>query len=150
MNSLNDEEKWDSRMKKITFIDTGVLIAAAKGQDEVAKRAMEILDDPERIFASSDFVRLEVLPKPLYFKWEDESEFYKVFFDEVGVWANLTDELVGNAFNEAEVWGLSAVDALHVAGAASVGAHELVTTEKPQKPLGKVKSVPIRSIHPAS
>lgn len=137
-------------MKKITFVDTGVLIAAAKGQDEVAKRAMEILDDPDRIFASSDFVRLEVLPKSLYNKRENEAEFYKIFFNDVGVWANLTDELVGNAFNEAEVWGLSAVDALHVAGAAFVGAHELVTTEKSQKPLGRVKSVPIKSIHPAS
>ena len=150
MNSLNDAEKRESGMKKITFVDTGVLIAAAVGKTDAARRAMEILDDPERIFASSDFVRLEVLPNPLYHKKKDEAEFYKVFFDEVGVWATSTEVLVENAFDEAKASCLTALDALHVAAAASVGAHELVTTEKPQKPLGRVKSVSIKSIHPAS
>jgi hypothetical protein len=46
---------------KRTFIDTGVLIAAARGQNDVAVRAMAILDDPNREFASSIFVKLEVL-----------------------------------------------------------------------------------------
>jgi hypothetical protein len=50
---------------KRTFIDTGVLIAAARGQNDFAARAMAILDDPNREFASSIFVKLEVLPKAM-------------------------------------------------------------------------------------
>ena len=48
---------------KLTFVDAGVLIAAARGGSEQAARAMEILDDPERQFAASPFLRLEVLPQ---------------------------------------------------------------------------------------
>jgi predicted nucleic acid-binding protein len=48
----------------LTFIDSGVLIAAFRGRDELSERAMAVLDDPDRSFASSEFVRLEVLPRP--------------------------------------------------------------------------------------
>jgi len=40
---------------------------AARGNDEVAARALAVLDDPNRSFVTSDFVRLEVVPKPVYF-----------------------------------------------------------------------------------
>lgn len=36
-----------------TYVDTGVLIAAARGQAAVAFKALDILDDPNREFASS-------------------------------------------------------------------------------------------------
>jgi hypothetical protein len=45
----------------ITVVDAGVLIAAARGSIDVSARAMAILDDPDRSFASSEFVRLEVI-----------------------------------------------------------------------------------------
>jgi hypothetical protein len=44
-------------------VDAGVLIAAARGGNVQAARAMEILDDPEREFAASVFLQLEVLPQ---------------------------------------------------------------------------------------
>jgi hypothetical protein len=47
---------------KLTFVDAGVLIAAARGGNIQAARTMEILDDPEREFAASPFLRLDVLP----------------------------------------------------------------------------------------
>ncbi len=47
---------------KRTFVDSGVLIAAARGNEDVARQAMAVLDDPEREFASSPLVKLEVLP----------------------------------------------------------------------------------------
>ena len=53
-------------MKKLVFVDAGVLIAAARGDDEISEQAMEVLDNPDVRFASSIFVKLEVLPKPLY------------------------------------------------------------------------------------
>lgn len=53
---------------KRTFIDSGVLIAAARGRSEQSKRAMQILDDPSREFVSSPFVKLEILPKAIFNK----------------------------------------------------------------------------------
>jgi hypothetical protein len=53
---------------KRTFVDAGVLIAAARGGNVQAARAMEILDDPEREFAASVFLQLEVLPQAVFNK----------------------------------------------------------------------------------
>jgi len=50
-----------------TFIDSGVLLAAARGTEACSETALTILEDQEREFASSEFVRLEVLPKATYF-----------------------------------------------------------------------------------
>ena len=49
-----------------TFLDAGVLIAAARGSGIIPVRAHAILDDPERTFVTSDYIRMEVLPKALY------------------------------------------------------------------------------------
>jgi predicted nucleic acid-binding protein len=49
-----------------TFVDAGVLIAAARGGTEQSRRAMAVLDDPEREFVASPFLRLEVLPQALF------------------------------------------------------------------------------------
>ena len=38
-----------------TFVDAGVLIAAARGKTDVAVQAMKILDDPSREFIASPF-----------------------------------------------------------------------------------------------
>jgi hypothetical protein len=48
-----------------TLIDSGVLIAAARGQGSTSLRAVEVLDDPNREFVSSPFLKLEVLPKAI-------------------------------------------------------------------------------------
>lgn len=135
-------------MKKITFIDAGVLIAASHGTGEVARRALEVLNDPERAYASSRFVKLEVLPKARYFQRIDEVAFYEAFFQEVSRWAEPIEPVLVRALGEAPVTGLSAMDALHVAAAAVTGASELVTTEKPGKPIHRALSVAVRSIRP--
>ncbi|MBW4637316.1 MAG: hypothetical protein KME05_03605 [Gloeocapsa sp. UFS-A4-WI-NPMV-4B04] len=49
-----------------TFIDSGVLIAAARGEEAIAERALVILEDLTLEFASSIFLKLEVLPKAIY------------------------------------------------------------------------------------
>lgn len=46
-----------------TFIDSGILIAAARGEGAIAERALAILLDPNLELASSIFLKLEVLPK---------------------------------------------------------------------------------------
>ncbi|HMD83754.1 MAG TPA: hypothetical protein VKO18_03510 [Terriglobia bacterium] len=58
-----------------------VLIVATRGADEVARLAMTVHDDPDRTFAASSFVRLEVLPKALRHHHESEARFYETFFN---------------------------------------------------------------------
>jgi predicted nucleic acid-binding protein len=133
----------------LTFVDTGVLIAAARGTTEISQRAVEILDDDRRTFASSDFVRLEVLPKPLFHKRTDEAAFYEAFFEAVTDWARWDDTLLERALDLASRSGLSALDALHAAAALSLGADEIVTTEKLGRPIHRVPGILIRTLHPS-
>jgi len=42
-----------------------------------------------------------------------------------------------------------AIDALHLAAAISVGAEELITTEKPNKPIHRATGITVVSIRPA-
>lgn len=133
---------------KRTFVDAGVLIAAVRGQPHVASQAMAILDDPEREFASSEFVRLEVLPKAIYHQQTAEVEFYQAFFAAVAHWASPPEQIVQAAYDEACRSGLSAIDALHVAAAVALDADELVTTEKPSRPLHRTTAIKIVSIQP--
>jgi hypothetical protein len=135
-------------MSKLTFVDSGVLIAAARGTEEVSRRAMAVLDDPERSFASSTLVRLEVLPKALRHRREAEAQFYEAFFQSVTAWAAVGERLVTEAFSQARTSDLHAMDALHVAAALSLGAQEFVTSERGEKPINRVTSIPIRTIHP--
>jgi hypothetical protein len=76
---------------KLTFVDAGILIAAARGGNVQAARAMEILDDPEREFAASPFLRLEVLPQALFNKRDAEVAFYEAFFTSVRRWTTDLD-----------------------------------------------------------
>ena len=63
-----------------TFLDSGVLIAAYKGSPSIEASAINILDDPDRIFLSSPFVRHDVSPKALYNRQQDEYRFYQKYF----------------------------------------------------------------------
>ena len=133
---------------KLTFVDAGVLIAASRGGTEQAARAMEILDDPEREFAASIFLRLEVLPQALFNKRADEVAFYEAFFSAVSKWATDLEAIADAALREASTYGVEAMDALHVAAATALGAVELVTVEKPSRSIHRARSVKVVTIHP--
>jgi predicted nucleic acid-binding protein len=128
---------------KVTYMAAGAFIAAARGEGPEAAAALAILDDPERVFASSLFVRLEVLPKPTYHRRTAKAEFYEAFFSSVARWAGPLEQLVDDAYLMACRLGLAAVDALHVAAAALTGAEELVTSESPSKPIHRATSVKV-------
>lgn len=132
---------------KLTFVDAGVLIAAVRGKGEQASRALQVLDDPERQFAASPFLRLEVLPQALFNKREAETAFYERFFAAVSVWATDLKAVTEAALREASSCGVEAMDALHVAAAASVGAVELVTAEKPSRSIHRARAVKVVTIH---
>ena len=100
-----------------TFLDAGVLISATTGRDALFDRAWDILNDPERVFLTSEFVRLEVLPKARYFHHQEEADWYAMFFTDVAETVPLSEVLIRQAHHEAEQAGLDALDALHVAAA---------------------------------
>lgn len=131
---------------KITYIDSGVLLSATDGVGRIAEKALEILGDFNREFASSEFVKLEVMPKAVYNKQTEEAQFYEEFFSNVIYWANDLEKIVQDANNTACKYGLAAMDALHIAAALSVDAEEFVTTEKPTKPMFRVTSIQVISI----
>ncbi len=132
-------------MPKRTYIDTSVLIAAFKGRDELGRRALEVLDDPERTLVVSDAVRLESIPKARYNKQESEVAFYEAVFDKA-INFSWDSTALQNAFAIAERYGIAAMDAIHVAFAIAAGVDEFVTAEKPSKPLFRVQTIPIHSI----
>jgi hypothetical protein len=87
-----------------------------------------------------------VLPKALFNRKTMEAEFYSSFFRAVSHWPENIDAVVRNAYDVAGRFGLAAFYALHVAAALSVSAEELITTEKPGKPLHRTAGILVRSI----
>jgi hypothetical protein len=61
---------------ELTYLDSGVLINAFRGINPVSLRAVQVLDQEPRQFATSAFVQLETLPKAIYNQQEEEVEFY--------------------------------------------------------------------------
>jgi predicted nucleic acid-binding protein len=125
----------------LSFIDSGVLIAAARGDSPRSQVALDILADGNRIFCSSIFVRLEILPKSVFYKQTLEQEFYESFFEGVVHWMRDLDTLTQSAYELACTYGLSGFDALNIAAAMLLKADEFITTEKSTKPMYRVPSI---------
>ncbi len=130
-----------------TFIDAGVLIYAARSQGESAEKALQILEDENREFASSIFLKLEVLPKAIYNHQKSEVKFYEAFFEEVSYWAKDINTIIATAYEQSSKFGVGAMDALHIGAALSVEATEFVTNEKPERSIHRTPSIKMISIH---
>ncbi len=132
-----------------TFLDSGVLIAAFQATKKESAAALAVLDDDRREFLTCDVVKLEVLPKPVFFKHKDEREFYEEIFARSES-APVTEALYAAAFDLATRYGLSAGDAFNLAAALDLGADEFVTTESSGKPMFRVKGLRVVSLHAAA
>jgi len=128
-----------------TFLDSGVLLTAWRGRE--AEAALAVMEDPARQFCTSQLVKMELLPKPAFFKQEAEIEFYQTHFRAVKGEEPLSRELGEKAEELARQHGLAAVDALHLAAAIRQGAEEFITAEKPGKPMFRVRGIAVKSIH---
>lgn len=117
-----------------SFLDSGVLLAAVKSAERDREKALQLLEDPDRLFLTSPFVHLELVPKAVFHKKRLERDFYEVYFSRAE-WCRDAAKILSVATVEAAGHGLSAMDALHLAAARILGADELVTTERPGKPL---------------
>jgi predicted nucleic acid-binding protein len=131
-----------------TFLDSGVLLMAWRGRD--AEAALAVMEDPRRQFYTSQLVKLELLPKPAFFKQDAEVEFYQTHFRAAKGEEPLSRELGEKAAELARQHGLAAMDALHLAAALRQGVDEFITTEMPGKPMFRVRSITVKSIHTQS
>ena len=130
-----------------TYLDAGVLIAAARGTLPFAAKALAILEDPQREFVSSDYVRMEILPKPTFHRMREEVAFYEEFFRMNTFVLPFHVDHLEQAFTQACTYGLSAFDALHGVAAQVTNCDELVTSERPTSPLFRLKGVHVVSLH---
>lgn len=133
--------------RRKTFLDSCVLLNAFRVSDKIAlQKAMEAIDDPDREFVISDFLRLELMPKPTYFQNHDELEFMNTFFDAAIEEVKSSAQLVEKAFSLACGYGLGAIDSLHATAAIESKVDEFITFEKKSKPLNKIKELNVISL----
>ena len=128
-----------------TFLDSGVLLHAWRGET-LSRAAMRILDDDTREFFTSQLVRLELLPKPRFEKRPREVAFYEAHFADCTASEVLGAELGFEAERLAARHGLAGPDALQVAAAIRQGVQEFYTSEKPGKPMFRVKELKVVSL----
>ena len=128
-----------------TFLDAGVLLSAWK-PGELHVRAVSIMEDETREFFTSDAVKLELLPKAHFEKRRAEVDFYNAHFADAQV-EPFSAELGTEALALAKKFGLSAMDALHLAAAIRQGATEFITSELPGKPMFRITGITVVSLH---
>lgn len=128
-----------------TFLDSGVLLHAWRGET-LSGAAMQIIDDDTREFFTSQMVRLELLPKARFEKRPKEVAFYEAHFADCVGSQPLSEDLGLEAEKLAVRHGLAGPDALQLAAAIRQGVEEFYTSEKPGKPMFRVKEIKVVSL----
>ncbi len=131
---------------KRTYVDSNLLIAAFQGEENTSRKALDILDDPDRTLVVSDYLRLEILPKPTFHGRREEIEFMQSVLAQAENVPS-TAELTAKALDLAAKYDMSPMDALHIGAAAVAVVDELVTLEKPTKPMCRVREIKVTSLH---
>jgi len=126
-------------------LDSGVLLHAWRGET-LSGAAMQIIDDEAREFFTSQMVRLELLPKAQFEKRQREVAFYEAHFADCAGCEPLNEGLGLEAEKLAARHGLAGPDALQIAAAIRQGAEEFYTSEKPGKPMFRVKEIRVVSL----
>ena len=130
-----------------TVIDSCVLRSAFEGEEgEINKRALAVLDDTDREFIAVDFVALETIPKPTFNKRQEQALIFRTFFEEAPLHAEVSTAVTNLAMKLGCDYDIDPMDALIVSSAIVSGADELITMEKPTKPMFRVKSVKVISL----
>ena len=133
-----------------TYIDADVIINALRVDEK--KRyglAFKILEDKNRLLLVSDYLRLETLPKPVYHRQDIQVAFIKKIFEHAEL-IRSNGFIIEKALDLASTYGLNGMDALHIASAINGGADEMVSFEKPGRPLYRLPVSVLRlvSLHP--
>lgn len=129
-----------------TYPDSDILIAAAKGNEDISEAAIALLEDPEREFVASTYTIFETLATALHNGFSDQAEFYERFFDDIEEWAITCEDVLATAYNESVDCGVHGFDAFHVAAAISLNADELVTGERSTSMLANTPNIHVVSM----
>ena len=113
----------------------------------LADVALQLLADPVREFYTAQTVSLELLPKVRYEKRHQEQAFYEAHFAEAVACEPLSETLGREAEALAARYGLAGPDALQIAAAIRHGVKEFYTTEKPGRPMFRVKELKVISLY---
>jgi len=132
--------------KKKTFLDANVLIAAFQGQPEISKKALMLLDDPEREFIITDYLKLELIPKPKFYSRHEEVKFMEAFFESACENLSTSPTLTLQAIEIASTYDVHPLDALHASAAIQARVDEFITLEKPNKPFFRIDNLTIKSL----
>jgi predicted nucleic acid-binding protein len=122
----------------VTYPDSSLIINVFIANTAIRQRALDILDDTNRVFMVSDYLRLELLPKMRYEKQTRQIQFVSDLFRSASVFIPSSATIIAHAEALGETYGLAAMDALHVACAIAGNADELITFEKPTKPFFRI------------
>ncbi len=128
-----------------TYFDTGIVLRACSARYPASIDAtLELITDPEREIVVSRLLALELFPAAIEGKRGDEVAALKSFFNMAGYHVPVDDSLLEDAINEASKnYTLGALDAAHIAAAKAAGCDEFITTEKPTKPMFKVRGIKV-------
>lgn len=128
-----------------TYFDTGVVLRACSARYPASIDAtLELITDPQREIVVSLLLALELYPAAIEAKRSAEVAALESFFNMAAYRIPVDDGLMEDAINEAsKIYTLGALDAAHIAAAKAAGCDEFITTEKPTKPMFKVRGIKI-------
>lgn len=132
-----------------TYIDANVIMNAWRGLKPFQTIAFAILEDPGRVLLASDFLQLELLPKPTFHKNLAEVEFICRILDHT-THIQTDGRITHKAMELSSQYNIAVVDSLHAAAAIVGGADELATFERQDKPLYKISpaEISVTSLNP--
>ena len=119
-----------------------MLIEAARAKGPRAVAALRLLRDSDRVFLSSLYMDLELLPQVIKNRRGEQREFLETYLastERIEDW----NAIFRVAFREASRSPMSGMDALHVAAAYLLKADEFITTEKPGRAIYQNSLVPV-------
>nr|VFJ42305.1 MAG: hypothetical protein BECKFW1821A_GA0114235_100164 [Candidatus Kentron sp. FW] len=133
--------------KRRAYIDANVRIAAVQGDGELLQKVCSVLQSNRRRLVISDFVLLEVLPKPLFHRCTKQRAALEKLF-------SLTEKLVPDygtllleSIRLAGDYDPSPMDALHAAAALQGEVDEFMTLERSTKPFFKIAELHAYSLY---
>ena len=128
-----------------TFADSCVYLAAFRNDALFGQAAQALLLRAPGLLICSDYLRLEIVPKAFFHRNLMELRFYESTLDRCLLVPN-SPHLQTTALQLACEYGLAAGDATLIAAAVLGSADVFITTEKPSKPMFRVKELKVRHI----
>ena len=125
-----------------TYVDSNVILSAWNGELPLHEESLAILADQDRDFLSTSLVELETVAHATFGHRQKEVEFLRMYFDVIVTdTTTVGEDLVSEANEIACATDAGGIDAMHIAAAKRLKADQLITREKPTKPMHRTDFV---------